>query len=221
MKIVRQTDTQVAVRDSSLWVSAICGIAFLFIVTMTARAGNWRGMLASCLLLVFTVAWLRRSTFVFDASTHTVSWNRLRYLRSASGAIPFSEISDIAVETTTSDKANLTYRLVIVTPSEKVPMSDVYTAGQNRISALRNTLMGFMTNPKNPPTPPPLPPAATENPDAERAAQLNNSVRSLLEQGRKVDAILLVQRADHLDLTEATFRVNQIDNQMRSKTIRH
>jgi hypothetical protein len=38
------------------------------------------------------------------------------------------------------------------------------------------------------------------NPDAAHAAELDDSIRKLLKQGRKIDAILLVESTSHLEL---------------------
>ncbi|HEX4007070.1 MAG TPA: hypothetical protein VHX60_12920 [Acidobacteriaceae bacterium] len=220
MKIVRQTNSKIVVRDSSLWIASVCGVAFLVVFFATLATRNYRGTIASGLLLVFAIAWLRRSNFVFDGPAQMVRWKRLRYLRLASGAIPFSEVLAINVESSSSDKANvLTYRLSIATTGGNVPMSDVYSSGHGAVAALQDRLQSFVI-PSRAPAASPLPDAPPDQSgdvDAQHTSQLNGSIRSLLQQGRKIDAILLVQRTDHLDLTEATFRVNQIDHQMKSE----
>lgn len=215
MKIVSQTETQIVVRDSSLWISVLCGLGFLFVLTMTARAGNWKGMLGSGLLLLFALAWVRRSTFTFDAGAQKIRWRRLRMLRMASGEIRFSAVQDIRLDESTGggSAANVTiYRPTIVTANGDVPMADVYSSGRDHFTRLREALLAFVRGQ----TPPAQPGALDATSDAARAAELNESIRVLLRQGRKVDAILLVQRTDHLDLTEATFRVNQVEIQMKT-----
>jgi hypothetical protein len=109
------------------------------------------------------------------------------------------------------------YRLALVTRQGIVPMSDEYSSGHQQIEKVRTTIQQFIQPQTSPafsgftPAPP--------NPDAARTATLNESVRALLKEGRKVDAILLVQRSEHLDLTEATFRVNHIENEIRSEQV--
>jgi hypothetical protein len=216
MKIVSQSETQIVVRDSSLWISVLCGLGFLFVLTLTTRAGNWKGMLGSGLLLVFAMAWVRRSTFTFDASAQKIRWRRLRMFRMASGELPFSAVQDIRLDESTGggSASNVTiYRPTIVTASGDVPMADVYSSGCDHITGLRKKLLAFV---RGEPVAVSGPGAVADNTDATDAAELNESIRALLQQGRKVDAILLVQRTDRLDLTEATFRVNQVDIQMKT-----
>jgi hypothetical protein len=216
MKIVSQSETQIVVRDSSLWISVLCGLGFLFVLTMTTRAGNWKGMLGSGLLLVFAMAWVRRSTFTFDASAQKIRWRRLRMFRIASGELPFSAVQDIRLDESTGggSASNVTiYRPTIVTASGDVPMADVYSSGYDHVTGLRKELLAFVRGETVAVS---GPGAVADNTDATDAAELNESIRALLQQGRKVDAILLVQRTDRLDLTEATFRVNQVDIQMKT-----
>lgn len=223
MKIVRQSETEIVVQDSSIWIFGICAAAFLFVAYMTLSAGNHKGLAASGLLLVFAIAWLRRSTFVFDTTARMIRWRRMRYLNVLSGAIHFSDVQDIVLDSTMSGKSSvMIYRLTIVTALGRTPMSDVFKGGHDHISAMRETLLGFIAgrhNAVNPAASLPQSSGAT-NSDAERAAQLNEAIRGLLKQGRKIDAILLVQSTDHLDLTEATFRVNQIANKPESRSVR-
>ena len=95
-------------------------------------------------------------------------------------------------------------------------MCSVDRAGHDRIASLRDTLVQIVQPTGQPETPESATPSA-DNPDATRAAALDEAIRKLLQQNRKIDAILLVQQTDHLDLTEATFRVNRVGKSMKSE----
>lgn len=215
MKIIRQTPTEIVVRESSLWVGVVCGLIPAVLLGVTAAIRGWGAFIFSVLFLVFFFLNLRKYDFTFDAAAQMIRWRRFRSFAAASGAIPFSGVQDIALESTTSAKGNsMTYRLTLVTPQGRVPMSDSYSGGHDRICKLRETLLGFIAAPGARPAPAAATPG---NPDEADAARLNADISVLLQQGRKVDAILLVQRTEHLDLTEATFRVNQIAHQSQSR----
>lgn len=176
MKIVRQTESEIVVEDSSPLLS------------------------------------LHNSTFVFNAKTQSIQWTRQRMFRKETGSIAFSEIQNIVLETTTGDDRPRG-RLAITTATDTMPMSDGYSASRDDAATICATLLNFIR-----PAPAAKSPTANViNTDAFRTQQLNDSIRLLLRQGKKIDAILLVQRSEHLDLTEATFRVNQVANRMGMK----
>jgi hypothetical protein len=211
MRIVRQNASEIVVADSSLSVFAICGGAALFLLVFALWHGQYRTLIAGACLLLFALLWLRKSTFVFDRATQSIRWTRFRTGRTETGTIPFAEVRDICVEATSSGSANTICRLSIQTAAGTTPMSDAYSGSQHHAAIVRDTLLGFMRVDAA------AKPVAPTNNDADRAQQLNNSIRALLSQGKKIDAILLVRQSEHLDLTEATFRVNQVANKMGTK----
>jgi hypothetical protein len=217
MKIVRQTPNELVVRDSTLWLSAIFAAAALFLLYFAIFQAQRRALVAMAVMLMIALVWARRSTFTFSVPTQRVDWNRLRWLRTTTGTIPFSDLQGVDLQTTTSDKGITIYRLALATPQGPVPMSDEYSSGHQHIEKVRTAIQQFIQPPASAAFSE-IPPAPA-NPDAVRTATLNDSVRALLRQGRKVDAILLVQRSEHLDLTEATFRVSHIENEIRSQKV--
>jgi hypothetical protein len=217
MKIVRQTESEVVVEESSHWTTILCALVSLFFLYLAAIEGLHNGYISAAIFLVFALSWLSRSAFTFDAVAKTIRWKRLSSFRISTGTIPFSSVQAIKLDPVSSDRGSVTtWRLNLVTTGGPVTMCNVDRAGHNGIVSLRETLVHLVEPIGVPETPAPdVPP--TDNPDAERAAELDDSVRRLLQQGRKIDAILLVQRTDHLDLTEATFRVNRIAHNMKSE----
>ncbi|HTW47787.1 MAG TPA: hypothetical protein VMD92_07555 [Acidobacteriaceae bacterium] len=212
MRIVRQNASAIVLQDSSLWVFVVCGAAALFVFAFALSHGQYRTLIAGVCLLLFALLWLRKSTFVFDAAAQSIRWTRFCTGRTFTGTIPFADVQDICVEATISGSTSAICRLSIQTAAGTTPMSDAYSVHQQYAATLRDTLLAFL----RPSAGTTLAPSAT-NADAEQTRQLNNSIRSLLAQGRKIDAILLVRQGEHLDLTEATFRVNQVANQMATK----
>ena len=220
MKIVRQTPDELVVRDSSMWLSAIFALCALMPLYIAVAHSDRRAFMPAAVLLLVAFVWARRSTFTFSAATQRIEWRRLRWLRARTGTIPFSDVQGIQVQTISSDNGTLIYRLAIATASQGiVPMSDAYSGGGlKRYEDLRDTLWHFV-RPERPTGSSALSAANVTlplNPDAARTAALNDSIRGLLQQGRKVDAILLVRQSEHLDLTEATFRVNHIEHELKS-----
>jgi hypothetical protein len=219
MKIVRQTESELVAEESSHWTTILCAIVSLFFLYLAVMEGLRNGYISAALFLVFAISWLSRSTFTFDAAAKTIRWKRLRSFRITTGTIPYSSVQAINLDPVSSDRGSVTtWRLNLVTAAGPVTMCSVDRAGHDPIAALRERLIHLVQPTGQPEAPQPDAPDA-DNPDATRTAELDDAVRKLLEENRKIDAILLVQRTDHLDLTEATFRVNRIAHNMKSEPI--
>ena len=86
-------------------------------------------------------------------------------------------------------------------------MSDGYGGGGQWFEKIREAIATFIN----------LDTASTSG--AATAAgelELDASIRSLLEQGRKIDAISLVRTRKQLDLSQAVQRVNDVEKRMSS-----
>lgn len=223
MKVVRQTPAELVVRDSSVWLSVVLALAALLPLYIALTQGDRRLFTPAGLLLLFALAWVRRSAFTFSAALQRIDWRRVRYFRVATGTIPFSDVQSINIESTSGANGVIIYRLALATASQGiVPMSDVYSSGEQRIASVRDTIQQFVKPANSSAAAPGFSATSASipvNPDAARTAALNDSIRGFLQQGRKVDAILLVRQTEHLDLTEATFRVNHIEKELKSQGV--
>ncbi len=202
MKIVRQTETELVVQDSSMWLSVVLAACALFPLYIAIAQHDHRMFRAAGALALFAIPWLRRATFTFDGATQTIRWRRLRYLWTRTGSIPFSDVRGIDIQSTMGGNSNVTlYRLALVTGQATVPMSDVYSCGESRVVSVRDGIERFLR----------LRPAGTPAIPHSMKSGFDTSVRSLVQEGRKIDAIQLLQSFDKLSLAEATQRVNAID----------
>jgi ribosomal protein L7/L12 len=100
------------------------------------------------------------------------------------------------------EHGTLTYRLTILTDGKPVPMSDVYSGNREHYETLKAELSEFLH----------LDTAGRSSSDIAD----ENSIQSLLKQGRKVDAIALVRASQHIGLTEAVDLVNRINEKMNT-----
>jgi hypothetical protein len=198
MKITRQTETDLVFEDSTYWLSTLfAGFAVLMAYAML-RSSTQRGLIGAGLLLLFAFAWLRRSTMVFDTKQRVVRWSRKRWGRTLSGSVPFDAIENVVVQNTRSENSAMTYRLALETKAETIPFCDPYSGGgQARYDAMREAALKMLGRPS---------PANADGLDA--------SIRSLLHQGRTVDAVELVRASDRLTLSAARERVLQVREQI-------
>jgi len=202
MKIVRQSDTELVLRESTLWISillALVALPLFYASTLPGKRGN---LILAIFFAVGALVWLRKATVIFDATQHLVRWRRMRFFRSASGTVPFSEIAGIGTETSSGSGGSTLYRLTLLTGHGPIPFTDAYGGGRDRWAHLRETTQRFLHTHRGTPLPAP-------------SADLDDSLRALLRRGRKVEAVRLLESAEHLDLTTATQRVNQLVLRMR------
>jgi hypothetical protein len=205
MHVIRKTNQELVILDSSIWISVflLCVSSFAayrLIVQESDKTGFW--LLG--IFLLFVLLFWRREVVVFDAARQQALWRRRRLFKVATGTIPFSDIIGIGLESISAGNS-LSYRLAILTRQSSAPMSDSYEGNLQKYEKLKQEILEFLGLPgEKPDSPGPLPSGIDEE----------VSVRSLLKQGRRIDAIQLVRATQKLGLAEATDRVATIYKQM-------
>lgn len=202
MHVSRKTNQELVVVDGSIWLSVffLCAAAFMGFQAIAHETPRW--WLAVGLLLLFALITWRRETVTFDAARQQVEWARRRAFKVAGGTVPFSEMRGIILDSMSDSHGVLEYRLTIQTTGEPVPMSDEYGGGPAHYESLRKQILEFLHMDHS------GDPAPDEGGEA--------SIRLLLQQGRKVDAIKMMRTSYQLDLAEAVDRVNEIDEKMKA-----
>ena len=204
MHVTRKTNTELVLVDSSIWVSVLLLCADVPMVYTSIAHGKPSGLWVVGFFVLCAILFWRKEVVVFDAGRQQATWRRRRAFKAASGMVPFSEITGIGIETSAAgEHGTLTYRLTILTSGEPVPMSDVYAGNSTHYEALRSEIVEFLHL---------------------RVADMNawdsgighlSSIRSLLMQGRKVDAIELLRSSEKIGLAEAVDRVNKLSEEMK------
>jgi hypothetical protein len=203
MHVTRKTNQELVVMDSLAWLSVLflCGfaaLAYRFYLEPSRNAVFGLG-----LVLLFVIIPLRRETVVFDAALQQARWKRLRTFKVASGTIPFSDITGIGIEALASGRGGATYRLAIQTADKPVPMSDAYGNSRAHYESLQAEIVAFL------------------HLDGAKAAPAYDvgdeaSIRSLLMEGRKIEAIKLLRNRRDIGLAEAKDQVDSIEQKMNS-----
>lgn len=197
MHITRKTSTELALVDSSIWVSMFLLCVFVPAVYRTiVRVGRAEFLAAGFLLLCAFLFW-RKEVVVFDAGKQQATWWRRRAFKSANGMVPFSQITGIGIESNSANNNALVYRLTILTSDKPVPLSDVYRADKQRCDSVKAEILEFLH-------------LDDREPVSSFGVATENSIQSLLRQGRRADAIELVRASQHIGLTEAVRLVNEI-----------
>ena len=203
MHIVRKTNQELVMVDSMVWIAVLLLSVFLVFAYQAVVQASPKGFLLVCLFFLFAIIPIRKETVVFDAARQQAEWKRLRVFKIATGVVPFNEITGIAMEAMPSDRGSNTYRLTILTRDKPVPMSDAYGNGREHYESLRQEILDFLK----------LDQHGMEEP---AASDDEASIRSLLMQGRKIDAIRLLRSSRNLGLAEATDQVNAIEERIKT-----
>jgi hypothetical protein len=152
MRISRQTETELVVEDSGLWITVLLAIASAPLFYAAALPGKHGNVITALFFLICSLAFLRRSKFVFDATQQALRWNRLRFFKSSSGVIPFSEITAVTTESTSGrSSGSRIYRLTVATKHGTIPMTDTYGPGRGTYASVRDSIMTFLGRELPPP----------------------------------------------------------------------
>ncbi len=204
MHVTRKTNQEMVVADSSIWVSVFLLCVAAAVVYASIVHGKLPGLAVAAFFALFAFMFWRKEVVVFDAGRQQVDWRRRRAFGVARGIVPFSEITGIGMDrTATGSRGTLVYRLTILTSGKPVPMSDVYNGGRQHYDSLRAEILQFLHLD-----------GGEEVPTSGVVDEA--SIQSLLQQGRKVDAIDLVSSSQHIGLSEAVKRVNEIGEKMKA-----
>ena len=210
MHITRRTNQELVVLDSSIWISVFLLFVSAFVSYRLFAQADQKGLLIVALFLLFAALFWRREVVVFDAARQRATWTRRRLFKVATGTIPFSGIISgiiaIGLETTSAGHS-LSYRLAILTTEGSIPMSDSYEGNLQKYEEVKQEILEFVGIAPDK--------ATSAGPAPSTGIDDEVSVRSLLKQGRKIDAIQLVRTTQNLSLTEAVERVAAINEQMK------
>lgn len=205
MHIASQSPQELVVVDSGRWISGLCAGAGALVILLAIQKHEPKGFLGAAFFLLFAVLADRRTIFTFDGLQRSVRWSGHRFLKTESGTIPFADITGIAVEAMSAGNKGTSYRLALLTTQGTTPMACAYS-GIGNLRSTRETILSF------------LQPDASLRPTPESSTALADdaSLRSLLRQGRKIDAVSLLRASESLSLTQAMQRIEAIDAEMRA-----
>jgi hypothetical protein len=141
----------------------------------------------------FLVAY-ERTWFEFNLALSCVRWSRTRWWSNQEGFLLFTRVKSVVLQTSLGETATCpSYRIALISDQGELPLTTAYAGGMHReyeaIVARIRTLLS-------------LSPSSSDI--------LMDSVRVMLEQGRKIDAIRLVSHHKGLSLTEAKRFVEQL-----------
>jgi hypothetical protein len=192
MNVTERTETELVASESTIW-GTLLFLAIAALCLYAALTSADKRLLSPCVVfLLFALLCARTSTFVFNRIERIARWRKFRFIWFSSGTIPFDEIKGVGMQTSLSGRGRTNYRLTLLTPDGAVPLTEGYGLPQERYDQAREKIETFL-----------LGKAKLEDFEA--------SVRDLLQQGRKMDAIMLVRQRQRCDMEEAARKVQEIE----------
>jgi hypothetical protein len=213
MHIKSETPEKLVVVDGTLWMSIPFAFGFVYMLYKTIqyetipRAGHQHGnhwnILAPIIMGLFMWASAQQTRFVFNAKRRRVEWHRMKNFFFSSGTIPFDDVTDIAIGTTTTDKGGKVHWLSVVTLQGERSMSNGYS-GFGNFEKMRARILEYIKGP-----------GAGGSKAADKEVELMSSLKSLLAQGRKIEAIKLFRESEGGGLAEAKTRIDTLEAEMK------
>ena len=203
MKVIRKTNQQLVVADSSIWVSVLLLCFDAFVVYRGYVTGTGQALVLAGILTLFAFLFWRKEVVVFDRGRQEAEWKRIRAYKLDDGIVPFSEITGIGMDSSWARNNAAVYRLKILTAGDSVPLSDVFRGDKNGCDQVRAQILEFLNL------------AAGEAVPSARNIN-DNTIQALLRQDRKADAVELVRASEKVGLSEAQEIVNEIEDKMKA-----
>ena len=201
MTVQRNTEGVLVVQNSTLWLSAVFGVVGLVMIAAAFFSGDKRLAAPALVMGLFAVLCLSKYTFVFDSTQRMVRWQIMRFGRRRAGSTPFDDVKDVVLQSEPGKSGRPTYRLAMLTAEGPMPLSSGYGDTSDRCLALQSQILQLLR---------PGQTVAATAPATSIAAHLDSSVRTLVAQGRKIDAIKLLTSTG-MNLTDAKQRADEIE----------
>jgi hypothetical protein len=201
MNAERQPDGSLLLTyDSSVWSKWAIGITMLLLATagydyFIGTRGDERliGLLAGAATTALTaLVILEQARFRLDPITRLIEWDQRWGFRRRSGILKFADVQHVSVEVPIGDDGVPSRRIVFhLSNGTLLPLTVGYRPDtDNGIINAAQTIRGVLGQ---------APPTTAE------------SVRALLAQGKKIDAIKLLVEREGLSLAEAKQRIDESD----------
>jgi len=204
MRVKREAASELVVVESTVWLSCLffcVAVVLFYAVGLHGRDHTWKAFLPAGFLLAFAAAFDLSTQVTFDNIRRQAECRRRRLLWVKSWSVAFDDIQGVVIESTTAKNNQLAYRLTILTAHGPVPMSDTYSGGQESHAQLREKILRFLNLPA----------------EGTGGALDEASIRLLVAEGRKVDAIQQLCSSKHIGLGKAKQLVEEIAAQIETK----
>jgi len=160
----------------------------------------WTMPLIATISLGFALFFFRRDSNTFDGAARCLTWSKWSPLGRTGGTVAYDDIQNVTVETMSGMDSTSTARVVIHTVADKIPLTVHYSASLDSwepVATRIRQLVGLNT-----------------------ADLTDDSLRALVAEGRKIDAIRQLREKSGMSLADAKPAVEGLGETARSSRFR-
>jgi len=150
----------------------------------------WAALLVALLSTAIAVVFLCRDHNRFDSQSGQLTWSKRTLFGTSGGTVPFQDITSITIETQSTSETIPSARIVVHTPSVVVPLTRHYSGSVASHEPLAALLRGAV--------------------ELANDRLIEDSLKALVQAGRKIDAVRLLRLKEGIGLTEAKERVDRL-----------
>ena len=150
----------------------------------------WTMPVIATISLGCALVFFRRDRNTFDAAARRLIWSKWTPLGRTSGMVSYDDITNVTIETMSGIDSASTARVVIHTAADKIPLTVHYSASiasWEPVAIRIRQLVGLST-----------------------ADVTNDSLRAMVAEGRKIDAIRHLREKSGMSLADAKHAVEQL-----------
>ena len=195
----RRDGDRIIFEDAPVVVPAVFGLAALFVLgrfvliqlgLVVPEHPSWTLLLTAAISLGCALVFFRRDSTIFDEAARSLTWSKWTPLGRTGGAIAYDEITGVTVETMSGSETVPSARVVVHTATDTVPLTAHYSASLDRwepVAIRIRQLVGLGT-----------------------ADLTEDSLRAMVAQGRKIDAVRHLRLKTGMSLADARHAVERL-----------
>ena len=150
----------------------------------------WAMPLIAAISLAGALAFLRRDKTVFDDAARRLTWSKWTPFGRSGGTVAYDEVTSVTVETMSGSESVPSARVAIHTASDKIPLTGHYSASLDQWEPVATRIRQFV--------------------GLSAADLTEDSLRAMVAEGRKIDAIRHLREKSGMSLADAKHAVEQL-----------
>jgi hypothetical protein len=196
MRIAENTPERLVLKEETLWVSVLCGLAAGWLLVGGVPRTGWKAAAVAGFFLLFGFAFFRTARVTFDRAQQLALIEQRVVFRRTACTVPFKDIEDVLIDVSSAEhRGTAATRLLLATTAGAKPLAPMYTSGFAAHTRVRIAVLEFLGRPVS--------------------DVMEESLRYMLAHKQPIGAVELVRLRDKVDLKTALQRVKEMQKAMQ------